>query len=244
MKVLTCAAVRRRLTAFHDGELSAHDQLAVEFHIEGCPRCAREAATLDRLSMALRAGSRDPGAELHGLRADILSRLRAERYGSLNAQLGRLSEDMHLVWIGLAASAATLVCSLIMFGALTFGYSERNDSLAALINHLGATPGSNMNPVRLGNGVTFPSVDQNEYMPTMALTEQEAVLALSAIVTKEGRVGGYEVLANEGDRREVAALLSAITRARFAPAEFGGTPVAVNMIWLVSHTTVRGKVSS
>jgi Putative zinc-finger len=243
MKLLTCAAVRRRLTAFHDGELGAHDRLSIEFHLEGCPRCAAEAATLDALGSALRAGAGD-APDMSGLRADILSRLRAERDGSLNARLGRLFEDIHLVWIALAASAATLVCSVIMFGALTFGSPERNDSLAAIINHLGATPGSNQNPFRLDSGVSFPSVDKNEYMPTVALTEQEALLALSAVVTKEGRVGGYQVLANEGDSREVGALLDAITRARFAPAEFGGTPVAVNMIWLVSHTTVRGKASS
>jgi hypothetical protein len=244
MKALTCAAVRRRLTAFHDGELAARDQLAVETHLEGCARCASEAAALDRLGDTLRQAAGDPSEHMRGLRADILSRVKAEQDGSLNARLGRLFEDMHLVWIGLAATTATLVCSVIMFGALAFASPGRNDSLAAVMNQLGATPGSNLNPFRLNSGVRFPSVSKDDYMPTVALTEQEAVLALSAVVTKEGRVGGYEVLANEGDRRELLALLDAIARARFAPAEFGGAPVAVNMIWLVSHQTVRGKASS
>jgi hypothetical protein len=254
MKLLTCAAARRRLMAFYDRELSAHEQLSVAAHLDGCPPCAAEAAALDQLGAALRATSSDvpagvrrvgaPGSCLDGLRADILSRLHAEQDSSLKARLGRLFEDMHLVWIGLAASTATLICSIIMFGALSFASPGRNDSLAAVINYLGAAPGSNQNPFRLDSGVSFPSVNKDGYMPTMALTEQEALLALSAIVTKEGRVGVYGVLSDEGDRREVRALLDAITRARFAPAEFGGAPVAVNMIWLVSHTTVRGKVAS
>ncbi len=244
MKLLTCAAVRRRLMAFHDGELPARDRLAVETHLDGCPRCASDAAAFDRLGDALRGGARHDANDLSGLRADILSRVKADHDRTLSARMGRLFEDLHLVWIGLAATAATLICSVIVLGALTFASPGRSDSLAAVMNQMGATPGSNLNPFRLDSGVTFPRFSKDDYMPTMALTEQEAVLALAAVVTKEGRVGGFEVLSDEGDRREVLALLEAIGRARFAPAEFGGAPVAVNMIWLVSHTTVRGKASS
>ena len=32
-----------------------------------------------------------------------------------------------------------------------------------------------------------------------------------------------------------------MSRARFEPATRKGLPVAVNMVWLVAHTTVRGK---
>lgn len=244
MKLLTCAAVLRRLPAFHDGELRAHDRLAVEAHLEGCPRCAAEAEEVARLGALLRTGSAVAPDDLSGMRADILSLVKAEREGTLHAWLGRLFEDLHLVWIGLAATAATLVCSTIVFGMLELAGPERSDSLAALIGTLGATPGSNRNPFPLDNRVRFPSVHEGDFMPAIALTEQEAVLALSAIVTKEGRVGGLEVLANEGDDREVVALLNAISRARFAPAQFGNVPVAVNMIWLVAHTTVRGKLES
>lgn len=243
MKLLTCSAVRRRIMAFHDGELPARDRLAVETHLDGCPRCASDAAAFDRLGDALRSGVRQTD-DLSGLRADILSRVKADHDGTLNARMGRLFEDLHLVWIGLAATAATLICSVIVLGALQFASPGRSDSLAAVMNQMAATPGSNLNPFRLDSGVTFPKFSKDDYMPTMALTEQEAVLALAAVVTKEGRVGGFEVLSDEGDRREVLALLEAIGRARFAPAEFGGAPVAVNMIWLVSHTTVRGKITS
>ena len=193
MKLLTCAAVRRRLMAFHDEELSAQDRFAVETHLDGCPRCASDAAALGRIGDALRGGAYQPD-DLSGLRADILSRVKADHDRTLNARMGRLFEDLHLVWIGLAATAATLICSVIVLGALAFASPGRNDSLAAVMNQLGATPGSNLNPYRLDSGVTFPRFSRDDYMPTMALTEQEAVLALAAVVTKEGRVGGFEVL--------------------------------------------------
>jgi hypothetical protein len=45
--------------------------------------------------------------------------------------------------------------------------------------------------------------------------------------------------------RAVDGLVDAMRRARFEPARFDGLldglPVAVNMVWLVAHTTVRGR---
>ena len=35
-------------------------------------------------------------------------------------------------------------------------------------------------------------------------------------------------------------MLGAMSQARFEPARVAGLPVAVNMVWLVAHTTVRG----
>ncbi|MBM3769696.1 MAG: hypothetical protein FJW27_00100 [Acidimicrobiia bacterium] len=42
------------------------------------------------------------------------------------------------------------------------------------------------------------------------------------------------------EARGVANLLDAVSRARFEPASVAGLPVAVNMVWMVAHTTVRG----
>jgi hypothetical protein len=74
-----------------------------------------------------------------------------------------------------------------------------------------------------------------------SMTEGEAVLALSAMVTREGRVDGLELISNERDQRQMEQLLDAVSRARFQPAQQGGSPVSVNMVWLLAHTTVRGK---
>ena len=41
MKALTCAATRRRLHAFHDGELTVSEQIAVAAHLDWCDSCAR-----------------------------------------------------------------------------------------------------------------------------------------------------------------------------------------------------------
>ena len=74
------------------------------------------------------------------------------------------------------------------------------------------------------------------------VSEREVVLALSALVTREGRVSDLSVLKNDRDRAELLQILDAISRHRLEPARFGQAPVAVNLVWLLAHTTVRGKM--
>ena len=40
MKVLSCAAARRRLQAYHDDELPVGQQIEVDAHLETCEDCA------------------------------------------------------------------------------------------------------------------------------------------------------------------------------------------------------------
>jgi hypothetical protein len=246
MKLLTCASVRRRLTAFHDRELPVGEQIAVAAHLEGCPPCSREAAELGELSAVIRVsipGSDVERDDLSGLRADILSRLKQERDDMLGARLQRFLDDVHLVWIGMAAAAATLICSTLMAGVLHYASPERDDSLAALIAVL-ASPGSNENPLRLEPyDMQFPSPGADVVPAALvsSMTQDEAILTLQAIVTREGTVGALELLSDQHDRKQIEQLLDAISAARFSPAQQRGSPVAVNMVWLLAHTTVRGK---
>jgi hypothetical protein len=105
--------------------------------------------------------------------------------------------------------------------------------------------GSNLNPVRLGGIIRVPSVPENGLVYATlenSLVRDDLMLPLSAVVTREGRVSGLELLNNTHDRREgVVALVEGLSRGRLEPAQFGGSPVAVNLVWLVAHTTVRGK---
>jgi hypothetical protein len=249
MKLLTCASVRRRLTAFHDRELPVADQIAVAAHLDGCPPCARDAATLGELSDAIRLSvpaTRAERQDLAGLRADVLSRLKQEREEMLPARLQRFRDDVHLVWIGMAAAVATLICGTVMAGLLYYASPERDDSLAALITALGS-PGSNENPVRLQPyDMQFPSPGADVVPAALldSMTKDEAILTLQAIVTREGTVGGLELLSDQHDREQIDQLLDAISRARFAPAQRRGAPVAVNIVWLLAHTTVHSESTS
>ena len=65
-------------------------------------------------------------------------------------------------------------------------------------------------------------------------------------MTREGRIENLELLhanrrtAGPDDAKLVEGLLDAVARARFEPARVAGLPVAVNMVWMFAHTTVRG----
>jgi hypothetical protein len=248
MTLLSCAAVQRRLPAFHDRELPIADQIAIETHLHDCPPCARDLSELQDLGLALRrAAAPAPPDDWTGVRSGVISRMRAEAHESWTAKARRAFDDLHLVWIALASTAATCLCSGAVLSMLHFASPERQDSLAAVIAVMAAPSGSDLNPARLDGRIQAPSVPENGLVYATlerSMMEGDLVVPLSAIVTREGRVSGLELLNKWQDGREVTTIVEALSRGRLEPAQFGGSPVAVNLVWLVAHTTVKGKARS
>lgn len=248
MTLLNCGAVHRRLAAFYDRELPVRELIDIEGHLKDCPPCMRHLRELQSLGDALRAGAAPgPADDWTGLTPGVIGRMRAEEQQSWSARISRMFEDMHLVWIALASTTATFLCGAIVLGMLHFASTERDDSLAALIAVLGAPLGSDLNPARLDGRMQAPTLPHDGIVPAMlarTVSEEELVLALSAVVTREGRVSGVSVLSSDHDRQHVTDIVNAISSGRLEPAQFGGSPVAVNLVWLLANTTVRGKLSS
>jgi Putative zinc-finger len=248
MTLLTCAAVRRRLAAFHDRELPIADLIAFESHIHDCPPCARELRELEEVGDALRlAAAPGPAEDWAGLAPGVLSRMSAENEASWRARAGRLFEDLHFVWIGLASTVASLLCAAIALGTVASASTERHDSLAAVFAVMAAPSGSDLNPARLDWRYRVPSVPQDGVVQrtlensvlTDSVSDMDTMLALSAVVTRDGSVSDLSVLRNTTDRHQVSSILDAISQARLQPAELAGSPVAVNLVWLVAQTTVK-----
>lgn len=248
MQLLSCEVVRDRLAEFHDGELALDEQVAIERHLRECVACAIEAEEIASLAQLLREmASRlpegpTPDASLAAIAVDQAC---VEARLSLRARVRDLFDDMHLVWPAVGATAAMMLCLLGALGVMQATSREHPDSLAGVIAHLAAA-GSNRNPLRLDGGMAVPRALEGTIVP---MTEADGVFPLAAVVTREGRIQSLEVLAAEqartmGVRPEaVLAMLDAASRARFAPAESRGTPVAVSMVWVLAHTTVRGDAS-
>ncbi len=253
MRLLTCAAVRRRLAAFHDRELAVGEMISFESHIKGCPPCAGELAELESVGNLLRmAAAPAPADEWAGLSSGVVGRMSAENHESLRARFGRVFEDMHFVWIGLASTTATFLCGAIALGTLQFASPERHDSIAARMAVLAAPSGSDMNPARLDARYRIPSVPQDGVVQRTlestaladGMSEDDTMLAVSAVVTLDGRVSDLLVLGNERHGRQVSSILDAISQARLQPAELAGSPIAVNLVWLLAQTTVKPKSRS
>lgn len=245
MMLFICAAVRRRLQAFHDRELPIRELIDVEEHVHGCAGCTGELEAIRAVGEALRfAAAPGPADDWTGLQWGVIGRMRAEAHESLTARAGRMFEDLHLVWIGLAATLAAFVCGAVALGALHFASSDREDSLAAMMAIISAPSGSNLNPVRSNQFLQVPSVPLSgaiELMLAKPVSEddEELVLALSAVVTREGRVSGVSVLNTERPPDDILPILHVLSQARLEPGRVGSSPVAVNLIWLMAHTTVR-----
>ena len=248
MTLLTCAAVRRRLAGYYDRELPVPELIAVEAHVKDCPPCSRQLRELQAIGDGLRlAAAPGPADDWTGLAPGVISRMRAEHNESWSVRTGRLFEDLHLVWIGLASATATVLCGGVVLGMLHFASAERQDSLGAVIAMMAAPPGSDLNPLSFNNVMRAPSLPTTGGVVIDTLesraSDEDLVFAVSAVVSREGRVSGVSVLTDGHDRQQVDEILNAISRGRLEPAQFAGSPVAVNLVWLVAQTTVRGKVS-
>ncbi|MDP2317963.1 MAG: zf-HC2 domain-containing protein [Acidobacteriota bacterium] len=242
----SCADVRGRLEAFCDGEVPFPERLAIQNHLTECVACSLETEQIVSLGATLRGLAAEVGehAAVEPLRLSeqVVEQLGVEEQLSAQTRLGALFQDMHLVWAGIGATVATLICVVGSASVLHAANQERPDSLAAVISLL-ANPGSNANPVRLNYDMMAPRAVTDAALQMW--DEEDAEYALSAVVSREGRVQGIEVINDAhplGNRAVVNAMLNEAYRVQFAPAQARtGDAVAVSMVWLVANTTVKGR---
>jgi anti-sigma factor RsiW len=185
-------------------------------------------------------------AQLASMSSAVISRVKAERAQSLPSRIARLFEDLHLVWAALAATTATATAAAIVAGVLYFAPKERSDSLAGVLSAL-AAPGSDRNPMVLDNRIAPPRFEAEPIIENMPLTTEgtDVMLAVSGVITQDGRLAFPSLVSSspyslDEDRR----VMDQVSATRFEPATRGGAPVAVNFVWLLERTNVRGKASS
>jgi hypothetical protein len=238
-----CTDVRERLEAFYDGELAVDERIAIQNHLGECVACSLAAEELGTLGASLRelaAQSADRTSdEPLRISARVLERLRVEEQFSMRSQVIALFQDMHLVWAGLGATVATMICVIGSASVLHAANQQQPGSFANVISIL-ASPGSNENPMRLNYEMMAPRAVSAA--PIEMRSEEDSEYALSAVVSREGRVQGVEVINQSRSKdRSVNAMLNEAYRVQFAPAQARGDAVAVSMVWLVASTTVKGR---
>jgi hypothetical protein len=216
--------------------------VALQNHLGGCEPCNRESHALAAISVTLRdfasqVALAEP-VEHRRIAAHVLERLRVEEQFSMRSQITDWFQDMHLVWAGIGATVATLICIIGSASVLHATSQERPNSMARVISVL-ASPGSNDNPLRLNYEMNAPRAVTDA---GIEMSEEDVEYALSAVVSREGRVQGVEVI-NQGptNNAEINAMLNEAYRMKFAPATARGDAVAVSMVWLVANTTVKGR---
>ena len=253
---LGCQGARDMLEPFVDGELPVSEQVALEAHLRWCDICRARVEDIRLIGSALRLGSDAAAADYTDAAAratmydEVVMRVEAERTQSLAHQWRELFTDMRYLWPAFGATASVIVCVCASTLVNQIVRAERPDSMAAQISIL-ANPGSDENPLHLESGMLAPR--PLDVSPALAaIPDEEAVYAVAAVVTREGRVSNYELLqwvgeplanrAGASESDEVTAVLDAVKHSRFEPAQTVDGVVAVNMVWLLARTTVKASV--
>ena len=250
---LGCEAAREMLHALVDGELLIADQVALESHLRWCNTCGARVEDLRLIGAALRLGSpltvnAADAARLAISESEILTRIHTERAESIGERCRTLCTDARYVWPAIGATAALLVCLLGVIGVHNVARVELPDSMADRIAAL-ANPGSDRNPLRLDTLMLAPRVLPHDPPALDSIPEDEAVFALATVITREGRVAGYELLPSAHDRNamqsdEVMRVLDVVKHARFTPARTVDGAVAVNVVWVLARTTVKAQTEA
>ena len=250
---LTCEHIRSELSAFHDEELPVADRIAIADHLDNCPACALEANDLMFMSESLRSVGRSeevawmPG--LGRLQSDILQRLEAEENASFGRRFCGMFDDPRRASATVGVSVVASICFAVWALVLAQGPARDPESLKAVMNQ----------QVRLfdiylpEDEVELPRVDVEAVMPAAVVNldaGHDAVAAFSVLITPDGGLSDLELLAEQTRGRhappatheQLSALLNAAATARFEPARVAGLPVPLNVVWLVTHRTVRPPV--
>ena len=194
MSALDCRQVRRQLAAYHDGELVMDAQVAVQAHLRNCPACLGDRRRLAEMGALLRANTASRVPEERGrIERHVLARLHAERQTSWPHLFHGLFEDLHLVWAAAGATAATVVILCAVVASMALALREQPLSMAAAIGAM-ASPGSDRNPVSVDGRMLLPRSNPDALVESGMMDREEAVFALAAVVTREGRVRNLELL--------------------------------------------------
>jgi len=242
---LGCEAAREMLQAFVDRELPMVDQVGLESHLRWCDTCAARVEDLRTIGTGIRLCAAVPGLHVEDPRAlaviqsEVLTRIRAERVQSLSVWCRELFTDMRFLWPAIGATAAVVMCLYAMTSVNRVARAEHPYSMAERIATL-ANPGSDRNPLQLDSRMLAPRpLDHGSSLDL--LPAEEVVFALAAVVTREGKVANFELLGPD-ESAHVSALLEAVKQSRFTPARTSDGAVAVNVVWLLTRTTVKASI--
>ena len=248
-----CERARPLLEGLIDEELSMADQLAVESHLRWCDTCALRVDDMRTIGMSLRMrpASRtevDPTDDsLTALTEGVLVRVRAEQDESFPSRIREMLTDRRLLWPALGATSAVLLCVAAAVSVLHASISRTPESLAAMISAIGS-PGTIQRPLRpADNGISIPRFSEDEVFRTgqalESIPEDDVIYPVRMVVGRDGSVAWAKLLSDEGlagseEQAQEIAVLNAVRKTRFSPAQTPmGQAVAVDVVLLIAKTT-------
>ncbi len=241
---MICFLVRRRLSAFVDGELPAAQSQDVSSHLRACTGCGERLlslrAALDGLADLPRLEPRDPIA------SRVFDRLEVENRGPGLATLFRSKlATRPLILPSLVTSS--LILAVVLTSALALDRPRRAGRSVAASDE--AWPdvhqpawGTEANPALPFAGVAVPRA-RSGYSSADMLgdTGGEGTLFLETVVARDGSVSMVTLI--QADQEQARPVLDALRQQRFEPVQYRGRPVAVSIYRLFSRLDVRSPIT-
>jgi len=236
---MSCGRVRRRLSAYFDGDLSVAESREVAAHLEACGGCAavwrslREAVSLLGGAPRLVPGER--------IATRVLDRLDVESRGPGLALLFRSALAARPLMLPSLAPAA-LVLVAVLAAALALDRDTRPEERIAKGSGAAWGPrlpasGTEGNPLLLGAGVSLPRVRSSAGLTADVVADLgDATLFVETVVARDGSVSMVRLL--DGDSQRAEPVLDVLRRERFEPGRYRGRPVAVSVYRLISSLEV------
>jgi hypothetical protein len=239
---MTCRAVRKRLSAYLDGDLRSVEARGVARHLEVCERCAREFEGLHAATAAVADLPRLEPSETIASR--VFDRLEVETRGPGLALLFRSALAARPLMLPSLVPAVLLLAALA--SALAWLGSEPELPAVARSTR-GAwgvdlpRAGTEANPLFPSAGVSAPRRAGPGLSDELLASLSEGNDFFETVVARDGSVS--DVILLDGNIDTAGPLLDALRRERFAPARYRGRPVAVSVYRLFSRMEVRASAT-
>lgn len=239
---MTCRAVRRRLSAYLDGDLRPVEARAAAHHLESCERCAREFEGLHAATASVAELPRLESAE--DIASRVFDRLEIETRGPGLALLFRSARAARPLMLPSLVPAVLLLAA----AAAAVMWLGREPELPRVARSTRGAwdvdlprAGTEANPLFASAGVSAPRREGPGLSDEVLSTLAEGSDFFETVVARDGSVS--EVTLLDGNIDTARPLLDALRRERFAPARYRGRPVAVSVYRLFSRMEVHASVT-
>ena len=240
--MIACAGVRRRLSAYMDGDLAAGRARRIAAHLDGCGPCA---ARLRALRRAVEMLAEAPRLECRDLVSGrVGDRLEVETRSAGLALILRPAWKARPLILPCLIPAAALLSVVL---GVAFALDRDAEPLPAVVTRgaeswgpTGAS-GTESNPVFVSSEVSAPRARTSAPVTDLMAAVGEEPLFVETVVARDGSVSTVTLLG--GDSQQAGPLLEALRHERFEPGRRNGRPVAVSLYRLISRTDVHAPVT-
>jgi hypothetical protein len=222
-----CQKCQSSFSAYLDGAVSGQQMQQIARHLETCPGCAQEFASLRAMQQTLASvGPAKAPADL-GLKLRLaISHEQARRKSSW-------LDTVSLKWDN-AVRPMLVQVSAGFAGAVIF-----IGGIGLLLGMVAAPEPVMANDEPLG-AITAPHYLYSTVSPGAIVTERDSVIVVEALVNAEGRVYDYNIISGPDDPAVHNQVVNQLLSSVYEPASVFGAPVRGRVVLTFSGVSVHG----